>query len=71
MHQLLGCPSRFESPFTEQLSELHQVHFSLELLDAGVDVSHLVIVLLVASDVGGNTPIVQLLGSIDEHVKDG
>ena len=71
MCQLLGRPSRFESPFAEQLSELHRVGFSLELLNARVDVGHLVIVLSVASDIGGNTPIVQLLGGIDKHVKYG
>ena len=36
-----------------------------------VDVGQFVIVLLVASDIGGNAPIVQLLYGIDEHVKNG
>jgi len=71
VHQLLGHPSCFELPFAEQLSEPHQVGFGLELFNACVDVSHLVIVFSVASGVGGNAPIVQLLGSIDEHVEDG
>ena len=58
VHQLLGHPSHFESPFTEQLSKLHRVGLSLELLNAHVNIGHLVVVLSVASDVGGNAPIV-------------
>ena len=71
MCQLLGRPSRFELPFIEQLSESHQVGFSLELFDACVDVSHLVIVFSVASDISGNAPIIQFLGGVNKHVEDG
>jgi len=71
VRQLLGRPSCFEPPFAEQLSKPHQVGFGLELFDACVDVGHLVIVFSVASDVGSNAPIVQLLGSVDKHVEDG
>jgi len=71
MCQLLRCPSCFELPLAEQLGKMYQVHFGLELLNAHVDVGQLVIVLLIVSDVGGNAPIVQLLGSIDKHMEDG
>jgi len=71
MRQLLGRPSCFELPFTEQLSKPHRVGFSLELLNACIDVGHLVVVLSVVSDVSGNAPIVQLLGSVDECVEYG
>ena len=71
MCQLLGRPSGFKSSFTKQLGKTYQVHFSLELLDACIDVGQFVIVLPIASDVGGNAPIVQLLGSIDKGVEDG
>jgi len=69
--QLLGRPCCLELSFTEQLGKSDRVRFSLELFNAWVDVGQLIIVLLVASDVGGNAPIVQLLGGIDEYVKDG
>ena len=59
MHQLLGHPSHFESPFTEQLGKLYQVRFGLELLDACVDIGQLVVVLLVVSDISGNAPIIR------------
>jgi len=71
MCQLLGRPSCFELSFAEQLGETYQVCLSLELLDVCVDVGHLVVVLPIASDVGSNAPIVQLLGGIDKCVKDG
>jgi len=71
MRQLLRCPSCFESPFTEQLGKMYQVHFGLELLNACIDIGQLIVVLSVASDVGSNAPILQLLSSIDEGVEDG
>jgi len=71
MCQLLWHPSCFELPFAEQLGKMYQVRFSLELLDVCINVGQLVIVLLVASDIGGNAPIIQFLGSIDKGVEDG
>jgi len=71
MCQLLGCPSCFELPLTEQLGKAYQVCFGLEPFDVCIDVGQLIIVLLIASDVSGNAPIVQLLGGADEHVKNG
>jgi len=71
MHQLLWHPSCFESPFAEQLGKMYQVRFGLELLDACVNVGQLVVVLLVASDIGSNAPIIQFLGGIDKGVEDG
>jgi len=43
----------------------------LKLLDTRVDIGQLVIVLMVASDVSGNAPIIQLLGGIDKGMEDG
>ena len=71
MCQLLGHPSRFEPPFAEQFGKSYRICLSLELFDICIDIGQLIVVLLVASDISGNAPIIQLLGGIDKHVEDG
>ena len=43
----------------------------MELLDTCVDIGQLIVVLPIASDIGGNAPIIQLLGGIDKGMEDG